>query len=360
MVIRVRLVSPLPPPAGGIARWTKLVTDHAQSLTTVRLSVMNTALRWRTVTQSSTLTRIAAGVPQIVHCVAILACTLLLRRTDVVHINTSGQFGLIRDFILASLARAFGVPVVVHIRFGRVPAVLESAGYERRLLLTLMAKADAAIAIDNKTHAALGRSLPNLVVELIPNCIERTGSVPGIESSSGRYVLFAGWVVPAKGVEELVEAWRQLPNQGWTLVIAGAYDPSYLATLGLRPGMNGTISIVGELEHGRMLDLMASCDIFALPSHTEGFPNAVLEAMSLGRAIVSCDVGAVSDMLSGDCGIVVPVRDVRRLRQAIEGLISSPARRQMLGSNAADRARASYEVSTVFKRYVDVWSSLGG
>ncbi|PRY19299.1 glycosyltransferase involved in cell wall biosynthesis [Pseudosporangium ferrugineum] len=359
MTVRVKLVSPLPPPAGGIARWTALVMRYARSQSTIRISLLNTALRLRSVTQTSPLARISAGIPQILRCTFSLAQGLARRQVDVVHINCSGQFGIARDLVLATLARLFRVPVVIHIRFGRVPVVLKSDGYEGLLLRRLLAKVNATIAIDSKTANALREHCPGLPVSLIPNCIDTPDWSPRAESEEfGKYVLFAGWLIRAKGIEELLAAWRELHIDGWNLVLAGTYDVAYLDALGLRPGTDSTITVLGEVEHERLMSLMAGCEIFVLPSHTEGFPNSVLEAMSLGRAVIACDVGAIGDMLSEDCGVTVPPRDSAKLGQSIAVLMADSDMRAKLGANAALRAKTLYSLPAVFDQYRALWEHL--
>jgi len=62
---------------------------------------------------------------------------------------------------------------------------------------------------------------------------------------------------------------------------------------------------------------------FILPSYTEGFPNVILEAMALGKPIIATSVGAIPEILSEECGVVMKPRDQRDIEQASLGAMHS-------------------------------------
>ncbi|GAB1694364.1 glycosyltransferase family 4 protein [Krasilnikovia sp. M28-CT-15] len=356
-------MSPLPPPPGGIARWTRVVTQYAETCDTTDLAVINTALRWRTVQQNSTLARLAAGAPQILSCATALLRAALRRDVDVLHINTSAQFSIVRDLVLAVLARFLRIPVVYHLRFGRMPEVAERRGAEWRGLRMVMRLSEHVIAIDQRTEQVVRGMLPPDRVTRIPNCIDikaTTQSAPAGQSATAPYVLFVGWVVPAKGVEELFSAWHQVESAGWRLVVAGPYDEAYLDSVDTRPGADDSVDLLGEVPHSRILELMAGAELLVLPSHTEGFPNAVLEAMTLGRCVLATDVGAIGEMLGEGCGVLVPPRDTNALRDALAILLTDPGMRQTLGERARAKAAAEYSLERCFERYRDLWARAAG
>ena len=105
------------------------------------------------------------------------------------------------------------------------------------------------------------------------------------------------------------------------------------------------VSYLGELSHANAMARLARAEVLVLPSHTEGFPNVVLEAMALGRAIVATSVGAVPEMLDGGCGLLVPPRDPQRLSSAIRQVLFRPevARRLAAAGRETIRARFSVE-----------------
>jgi glycosyltransferase involved in cell wall biosynthesis len=85
-------------------------------------------------------------------------------------------------------------------------------------------------------------------------------------------------------------------------------------------------------------------DVSVLTSHREGFPNAIVEAMAAGRAVISTEVGGVVDaVVPGETGLLVPPGDVGALAAAIESLLRDPDRRRAMG--AAGRRHAEERFS---------------
>jgi len=85
--------------------------------------------------------------------------------------------------------------------------------------------------------------------------------------------------------------------------------------------------------------VLALCDVFVLPSESEGFGRVLVEAMAMGRAIVATAVGGVPDVvLAGETGLLVESADPVALADAVRALLDDPARAARLG--AAGRARA--------------------
>lgn len=355
--IRVLLISPLPPPRGGVARWTELVTGHLASRSDILLDVLNTAVRLRSPQSRSRLSRVLAGSVEAVWTILRFAVCSLTRRPDVVHINSSGELALIRDFTLAHWANWLGLPVVLHLRFGRVPHIVESQTREWKLLKRVIELASLVVAIDSRSADVLEKSCPDACVTLIPNCVDITEYLSPIERSEVQ-VVFAGWVVPTKGVEELLEAWSNLRDPDLRLLVLGGCDEQYVAGLRDRGLLDGRTSLRGEVSHEEVLEALRTCAVFVLPSHTEGFPNVVVEAMAAAAPIIATPVGAVPDMLAEGAGVLVPVSDAERLGKALRHLLSEPRAREAIGARARRRAIEHYSVSSVTQRYVALWKSL--
>ena len=90
-------------------------------------------------------------------------------------------------------------------------------------------------------------------------------------------------------------------------------------------------------------ELLASSDLFVLPSLWEGLSMALLEAMATGLPIVASEVsGTVQVMIPGETGYLVPSGDVQGLFKAVEQLLSDPARAQAMGAAARRRVEATF------------------
>ncbi len=353
--LRVCLVAPVPPPYGGISHWAQMIIRHASSRPDVRILIVDIAPRWRAIHDLTVWKRVIGGGLQFVRDLAKLLWVLLRHRPDAVHLTTSGQLGLVRDLAVLTAAKGFRLGATYHIRFGRIPEIAEAGTREWRLIRRAMALARTVIAIDRATEDAIRRHVPGVRVERVPNCVESAEAVGAAPANPQlRSVMYLGWVIPKKGMAELVDAWSRVRTTGWRLIIAGPGEASYRQSLLERCEAAG-IEFTGELGHEHAMGMLASADALVLPSYTEGFPNVVLEAMERGKAIVATAVGGIPEMLSDGCGLLVTPGDRDELANALKRIVNDGELRAQMGQRARARAHSEYSIAAVFDRYVGIW-----
>jgi glycosyltransferase involved in cell wall biosynthesis len=353
--IRVCLVAPLPPACGGVARWASIIQRCAAGRRDVQIYVINTAIGWRDIHGLNPWNRVLRGAICFLRDISRTAMSLLFHRADVVHRTTSGHLAVFADLGFLMLARLLRIPLVYHIRFGRVPEIAGRRSWEWRWISRALRLAHTVVAIDRATEVAITHHLPHVRLMRIPNCIV-PAELPSMirHGDNGRTVLYLGWVVESKGMEELFAAWGRLDAPGWCLRIVGPFDPAYRNAL-LERHRPKHVEFSGEAAHDDAMRAVATADLFVLPSHSECFPNSLLEAMALSKAIVATDVGAISDMLAHDCGILVAPRQIDELADALALLMNDEQLRSSLGSRARDRAVREYAAEPVLEQLVSVW-----
>jgi glycosyltransferase involved in cell wall biosynthesis len=356
--MKICLISPIPPPYGGIAHWTAMIHHFVQRHTTVELLQVDTAPRWRNIYDHAAYKRILGGGLQFVrdHIALLVA---LRKKPNVIHLTTSGSFAVLRDFAICLTARLWRKPVVYHIRFGRIPEIAATNTFEWRVLARTMQMVTIVIAITPDTAEAIEHYLPDICVEYIPNPIDLSELPKPQENAHNepRTALFLGWILPTKGVEELLQAWAQLCPIGWELLCLGPGEAEYIQSLINRYNPSNC-KFLGELAHDDAMQLLAKSDLFVLPSHTEGFPNVVLEAMALGKPIVATTVGAIPEILSDDCGILIKPKDVNELTEALSKMMRDETLRHGFGEKANKKVRQEYSIDVVFARYMHIWERI--
>lgn len=355
---KICFVASVPPPFGGIGRWSMQVLGYLGVATDIRHHVVNISPRWgRKVYDYARWKRITGGGLQLMIDLVLLLKAILYHRCTIVHLTTSGRLAVFRDIYMITMANIFSVPVVYHIHFGRIPELALAQTLEWRLLAFAMKRADVVVVIDAASEAAMKRHLPCVRVEYIPNCIN-IAELPSVSVNGGKpaTAVFLGWVVPEKGIEELIEAWARMQARDWNLRIIGPGDVQYQQELVRKYAPSG-VAFLGELSHEQAMEELAHADMFVLPSYTEGFPNVILEAMSMGKPVIATDVGAIPEMLSGDCGILVPAKNAGALRKELERITADPGMAREMGKRAKNRVLAQYSIEVVFKRYLSVWQN---
>jgi glycosyltransferase involved in cell wall biosynthesis len=275
---------------------------------------------------------------------------------DAIHMTTSGQLAIIRDILLISLAKKKNIRIIYHIRFGRVPEIEKNNTLEWKLLKIAINKVSCVIGIDKETVKTLRSSKIKSEVIYIPNPFDTSKVIqnPGCESNT---ILFIGWVVKTKGIEELLEAWNSIDgsiDNDWSLQIVGPVLPTYKEYLMNRYNLKN-VNFVGELSHEEAMKMLSVSKIFVLPSYTEGFPNVVLEAMAYGKPIIATDVGAIPDMLE-NCGVVIPRKDAGALKNEIVRLAMDEEMRMKLGERAKEKLYSSYTIEVIYGLYKKAWN----
>jgi glycosyltransferase involved in cell wall biosynthesis len=163
-------------------------------------------------------------------------------------------------------------------------------------------------------------------------------------------VLGLGRLVAKKGFGVLLEAWpavlRGCPSA--TLAIVGYGDlREHLEQQAQALGIAGSVRFTGQLERTKTAAYVAAADLFALPivrDGVDGLPNALLEAMGAGRAVVASRVAGVPDVIDDAVhGLIVPERDPAALASAMLRVLNDRALAERLG--AAARARVERELT---------------
>jgi glycosyltransferase involved in cell wall biosynthesis len=353
--LRIVLVAPLPPPYGGIGNWTVLLRRFAQVRNDISLDIVDTAPRWRAIDDLVVWKRFLGGGAQLLRDY-LRFLVLLWKRPDIVHLTTSGQLASVRDIAILTTAWLIRSPSVYHIRFGRIPEIAQKNTREWRMLAKAMRMASAVIAIDHETAATIARLLPGVPVVRIPNGIDLAGLPQSVSSLACRTLTFLGWVIPTKGVAELCQAWAQSQSSltGWRCLVVGPGAEGYRQELRSRFGAEH-LEFLPQQSHADAMRLMAATDVFVLPSYTEGFPNVIIEAMAMGKSIIASNVGAIPEMLSGGCGVVVPPKDVDALVKALREVCSDAEMRKAMGARAQVKARTEYAMDRVLEQLMSVW-----
>ncbi|MGB7888000.1 MAG: glycosyltransferase, partial [Xanthobacteraceae bacterium] len=148
-------------------------------------------------------------------------------------------------------------------------------------------------------------------------------------------------LIAYKGHRDLIEALAPIKDclpKTWRLLVIGRDDGvgSELKGLAQHFGMAGNIMWLGERPD--VEELLSASDIFVLPSHQEGFSNALLEAMAARLPAVATAVGGNIDAVAdNETGLLVPVRDPRALAAAILRLAQNPDLRRSFGDAARRR-----------------------
>lgn len=175
---------------------------------------------------------------------------------------------------------------------------------------------------------------------------------------------FIGRLVREKGVIELIRAFGQvraaLPET--RLVVVGdtlhsdrdGKAKADLVRLIQSLGLEEAIVFTGH--RGDIPQLLKCMQVFALPSHREGMPRSILEAMACGLPVVATDIrGCREEVVDGVTGHLVPVGDVAALARALQILLQDPGKARSMGQAGQRRALEQFDERLVLDRQMRVY-----
>ena len=168
--------------------------------------------------------------------------------------------------------------------------------------------------------------------------------------SGFRFLLIARLLV-SKGVREYVQAASRIkdryPDAVFLLVGLLDSNPEAINQCELDKWIeDGVIEFRGCLVDVR--SAISDCNVYVLPSYREGTPRTVLEAMAMGRAVITTDApGCRETVIDGDNGFLVPVKSVQGIEVAMQRFINDPSLIESMGMRSRKIAEEKYDVHKV-------------
>ena len=294
---------------------------------------------------------------------------------DVIHCHGLWHFGTLAPFMLD---RKVAKVITIHGVLDRW--VYAHNNWKKQLMDTLAQKAYLRradlVQINNTDEQAdvlryLGQPHPNVVI--IPNGVPLTdfANLPpkgtfrqtfGLPADK-KIVLFMSRLNAKKGLDLLLPGFQSYVRNhpDTTLVLAGS-DDGYEATTRQfveQHGLQESIRLVGMLTGDEKKAALADADLFTLPSYSEGFSMAVLEAMAAGTpALVSDRVGFGDAIREHKAAGLLTSLTPEAVTEGLENLLGNDSLRQQVAQNATNLVQTQYDIDLVAKRLLDEYEKI--
>ena len=164
--------------------------------------------------------------------------------------------------------------------------------------------------------------------------------------------LFIGRMLTEKGIAEFVEAAKKVKEDHpeARFIAVGPHDASLPHSVSItRLDQWKSETVVEFVDNVKdVRPWLVKCSVFVLPSYREGTPRSVLEAMSVGRAIITSDApGCRETVVDGDNGFLVSPKEVAPLAEAMERFLKAPELMERMGERSRKIAEEKYDVRKV-------------
>jgi len=248
------------------------------------------------------------------------------RKPFVISLHGSDVFAAERSALVGSAARK---------AFAGAGSVTACSSDLRDRAVRLGARVETARTVPYGVDAGFFRPMPSNGPG--PEAMRRRLGV----SPGQTLVVAVGRLVEKKGFAHLIDALGDAPNLHAAIVGDGDLEDDLRARAA---AARASMTLAGRFSRLEVAEAVNCADIVAVPSvidskgNIDGLPNALLEAMAVGRPIVASRVAGIPDVVTdGVEGVLVAPGDAAALRQALVGLAGDGARRSSLGANARQR-----------------------
>jgi glycosyltransferase involved in cell wall biosynthesis len=261
------------------------------------------------------------------------------------------------------LSRWYRVPMTVMMVDGNFPRFYEGLSAPLRTVASGLLERFNTVLVQTESWRRFYSGIaPDGNYKVLPNGVDCEEFTPpkGRAPSARPVLLFVGWLIPEKGVFDLLDAARILAGADasdarFSVRLIGpfhGYEPALRAHIA-KANLQGLVEVVGVVRsRAEIIAAYQSADIFVLPSWAEGLPVALLEAMACGLPVVASRVGGIPDLVQENtCGFLVPPRDPIALATALEQLITQPKMRYDFGHASRSRVENAFS-NAIFMRGV--------
>lgn len=274
---------------------------------------------------------------------------------DIVHLNMcvpwAGTIGL---------TAALSLPNARVVRVDQLPLRTTSA-IDLWRTRALCLRTDACVAVGEASARrmedfyALGRNS----VTSIPNCVPDLSQEPELppRRADGTLVIGSiGRLDAMKGHDVLLRAIAQVDRT--SAVILGEGNERFaLEQLAAELGISDRVQLPGWVDHPR--EWLPSFDVLAMPSRSEGFPLAMVEAMLAARPVVATRVGSIPEaIINEQTGLLIEKNDVAGLAEALRRLRDDGELRDRMAKNARQMALEKYTVGAMTSQFEALWNQL--
>lgn len=347
--LRIGLVGPLPPPAGGMATQTRQLAELLRGESAEVLLVQTNApyrpawiSRWRG------LRAVFRLVPY------LLALWRAAGRSDVMHVMAnSGMSWHLFAVPAVWIARVRGVPVIVNYRGGEAAEFLARSA---RSVRATMARVSRLIVPSGFLEDVFGRH--GMRAEVVPNIVDLARFRPAAQLMPAPRLIVARNLEPIYDNATALRAFalvRQTCPDARLLVCGTGPEEGALRRLADQLGIAAQVDFAGRLDRDAMAQGLRDSRVALNPSRVDNMPNSVLEALASGVPVVSTRVGGVPYIVrDGETALLVPPGDPEAMADAILSLLANPGLAARLRAAGLGRVRA-YAWDQVGPRWGDVY-----
>ena len=346
--MKVLLVSPLPPPMGGIATLTERIINNLSS-SEIEFECINVAHK---VNESNDYIVKYGKIESIIilrRTLVTIFIRCIKKECDIIHVNSSSGDGTLRDYLIQKIAKKFNIPVIIQYHCNLEDSI-NGSRIAKKICRRCFKLASRIIVLNESSQKFIKERGYNSLI--VPNGIPENllASEHSINECI-KNVVFTGRVSELKGCRELYECAKINPNIIFNL--AGLINEE----LGKKMCTLNNIKLFGALQHNEVIALLDKADVFIFPTYSEGFSVSLLEAMARGVPCITTGVGANQAMIENKGGVIVETKNAEAVIKALKE-ISEPSVREKMSIWNIKKVSDFYTEEKMYKKFLSIYREI--
>ena len=285
---------------------------------------------------------------------------------DVVHAHMSYKGSFVRKYEVFKICKRHSVPFILHLHGSEFEKFYkESPARIKRDIEFLLEGSNVVICLGESWRLFVSSISPKVNTVVMRNSVAFEGVKPKARNPRRFSISFLGLLIERKGVGELLEAFAAFlgsrPDSNAVLNIAGIGKlESTLKDRVNQLGIEDRVRFLGWIAGEEKKALLAETDVFCLPSHNEGLPISLLEAMAVGIPPVVSDVGSVSEVVTdGIEGCLVEPGKVEQIALAIRRMYDNETFWHRASRACMERIKEEFSEERYFNTFAELYRMVG-
>ncbi|EKD45975.1 MAG: hypothetical protein ACD_69C00063G0003 [uncultured bacterium] len=345
----ILFVVPCQPGIGGVATISSLLLEEYTDIPNIRFfDATKISCRWKNV-----LSRFLLMLKVVKYCI--------YNHNSKILTFCGADASFWEKVVWALISRLFGVHLYVIMVAGDFPVFYSRLSSKVKFIIKRVLK-NVIIGAQSKSWSEFFCSVfPYSEVRVVSAGVDTKFFIPTRETKSknNTYVtiLYVGWIIAYKGIYDILSAVKILQSKvnGFVVELVGPFyeDVEKVRNVIDDFGIHENVILYGPIQSRELLrDKYQAAEVFILPSHFEGFPCVLLEALSSGLPCIGTKVGGIPDILDdGKCGILVAKQSPEELADAMLKMIKDVELRIRIGEQSRERAVRNYSLQTSMASY---------
>lgn len=314
----------------------------------------------RSVPPPPVFTRLHSAIKRVISfCFIILA-----KNVDGALIFTSAGLSFIEKGMMVFLSKLFYKYTIFVPRSGLILDNCENSRIMKWYVKVVLRKADVIVCQSQywKRYYRKFTSDSGVRYKVIPNWIDvntyirNTPNYVYVNPNTALNILYLGRFEEYKGILDLIEALYQirddLNHRIQVFICGGGSLLEKVRQNVLSYSLTDVVHLLGWVDYETKLHILRKTAIFVLPSHREGFPNALLEAMASGIPSIATRVGSIPEIIQNNHnGLLISPQKPLDIAVALQDLIANPQKRIELSSRARETVISRYSLLSASRKF---------